>query len=162
MKTVFILITIGLFFFSCDKENRKRYRMAGVWNIEEVERKYYTNGNLDSTQLDSDVGVWLMEDNSSDIGNRLRYIHDKTPPSFFASFCSLAGIPVKDGNTSWYFDGESNKRFTLVQPGDLFDTWTILTVLKRKKNKLVFQVVIPDPNDVGNPRLTEVMTLKRK
>ncbi|TNE53886.1 MAG: hypothetical protein EP338_10180 [Bacteroidetes bacterium] len=159
-RFIFIVALFALVLNSCQSD-RRRYKFAGVWDIDQVDASYFTNGELDSNTVTTDLGYWLLEDNASDIGNRFRYIYEKPAPQGHRSFMTAAGLQDTDDECLWYVEGSNKDRFTMRKADPYADAWTVYNILKASKRKLVLQFIIADGNLAGHLKYKEVITLKR-
>lgn len=160
MRYVFVIVSL-LILFSCRKEAKIRYRFAGAWNIEEVAVSYYSNNQPDSTRTITNLGTWLMTDNSSDSFNGLDYLHKQEPPKSFRDFAIAGGLPFYEGSTIWYTDNATDHRLTISEPLWVGSVYIVFTVVKSKKNRFTLQYIEVDAVNPEYIGYKEIWTFKR-
>jgi len=161
-KYKFFILCIAVIAFlisGCEKDNKYRHQMSGVWNIESISMEYYTDGNPDSTASVSDAGVWLLTDNALDPYNIMEYEHTCTPPSLNYVLGGLPALQPSDGELDWYPAGEERLTIWAIDPNGITESFVIYTVQKLRKNTMELIFIIPE--STSHIAYKEVLVLKR-
>ncbi len=166
-------LMIGLGGCEFAKEDRIRHRVAGMWEIVQVDISYYgMDGTVDSTQTLHDVGTWMLTDqvfiyNDGSMVYRMK----RQVPSFTDYIRKARGrcnpaLGIDSGVTMWSPDRNVNVRLTLVEhhirdpEESLPCTYEVYRIAEfRRKKEMVLEYVRPDRE--GRLRYKEVWTLKR-
>jgi len=161
-----IIYTIGVLLIiisSCTKENKVRYKMCGVWEVENVLSEFFTHGSLDSSYNFNDDGYWLIEDNDSEIGNYIEIIQVHAPISVSKAAPDITALDTVGYKMYWYPDN-MGKRMTLLITKDGFtNSYIIYTILKQRSNKIEIQYMEQTNDSVySGVSFKEVITLKRQ
>lgn len=145
MIRVILLITVALISLSCDKEAKRLYKMAGVYNISEIKQLQYVNGVLTSEETYQNVGILDLEYPQTTTAVSFYgtlYIEDETVP--IIAFQELGGKKVFSWDVS-----QDDKRMSLVWTDFYSEYGLTFTITKNKKKskELFFVYTETDTSD---------------
>jgi hypothetical protein len=149
---------------SC-KEDKIRYHLAGVWEIEEAHMTYYSNGSIIKDTIANDFGFFTLQDNEIDGQNECHYSF-KTD-GVIRSIRQVANtdtqLNTQEDYCWWGSDWYDEKRLNLIEQGEYYNYFLTYTLEKINKNKYQWVYVERgvDSLNLGSMSYKEVLTVKR-
>lgn len=154
-----------MLFSSCIYDEKIRYKLSGVWEIEEAEITYYENGSAVKDTIVKDFGYFLFEDNAVDGYSRARYkfAKDRVLRSIEQVANHDTGLNTQEDECRWSSDWYESKRVNLLASGEYYQYFLTFTLNKKSKNKYEWVYVErgQDSLNLGSMAYKEVITVKR-
>lgn len=163
--TILPVLLFAFLFTACIKEEKIRYKLSGVWEIDKAEITYYENGSAVRDTVVKDFGYFLFEDNAVDGYSRCHYKFNKD--GVLRSIRQVAnhftGLNTQEDDCRWSSDWYESKRLNLIASGEYYDYFLTFTLDKKSKNKYEWVYVErgQDSLNLGSMAYKEVITVKR-
>lgn len=146
----YLVLLLVLNLMACNKEYKAGKKLVGDWNITQLERSYYTNGELDTVvTLNNVAQVTFSQSKETGImSNQVKYtVNPSLFQPYFIEYDCERWLQNKDLDERIIFN------YGYIEGGIAY------TTLKFTKSELVLQVLLPDFN--GGFSTKEVVTFRK-
>ena len=131
--------------------------MAGVYEVQKLEREYYNGEDIDSTETIENPGTICLYDETANI-NEVYYVLSEVPSTWL-----LNGVSVNNTDVYWYTnEQEKIATVTFYSEGGLGDVhFTTFNINRFKKNGKMEWYYVKRQAD-GFIHYIEILTVKKQ
>ena len=161
-KGSYLIIIVGLTFFSCRKEKRIMEKQAGVWEIKSWRGVVYEEGEIISDTTILDLGYIALTNNGLNGQNEAHYNLNYSPPCWGTIANSSTLLDLKDDNCWWQVDSYSPYRFALIGRGSYGELiYVMFSITKTKKNRQTWNFVTNANSDINSMKTNDIFVMEK-